>query len=279
MTHTYILIDASYFIFHRIHALYSWWRLSHPEEANLNMHENEEFVDKFRTTFMDKISQLPKKLGIEKNIKPIFIVGRDCPRENIWRLNIFPKYKGTRSDYKDKKEFQPGHFFKLVYGENLFQKAFEQCEYSGYMLKHESLEADDCLAITARELQKNKFNIIYIITSDTDYLQLKTEQTHLINMQFKTVNTPKNSLGLPCKDLLYKILVGDKSDNIPSTFPKCGPKTAKKYIDDVDLLKEDLERKHCYEQYKLNKRLIDFNEIPQSMAQTIRTKLIEYNLI
>lgn len=41
--------------------------------------------------------------------------------------------------------------------------------------------------------------------------------------------------------LLGKILMGDKSDNIPQVFKKCGPKKALKLVRDIATLKKMLE--------------------------------------
>ena len=92
----------------------------------------------------------------------------------------------------------------------------------------------------------------------------------MYNLKFKPVNTEKNSLGNAQKDLLYKIIIGDKSDNIPSVFPKCGPKKTLGYVNDIDLFEKDLLEKDGYEQYKLNRRLIDFTQIPELLESDIR---------
>jgi 5'-3' exonuclease len=63
--------------------------------------------------------------------------------------------------------------------------------------------------------------------------------------------------------LEIKIIMGDISDNIPSVFPKCGPKTAQKCIDDPEFFKKKMENNEAYyKQYELNKKLINFDNIP-----------------
>lgn len=261
---TYILIDGSYYIFYRMFALINWWKLSHKDEPCENLHENEEFVEKFRTIFKSKLKEIPKKLKIAKDEPVKFIIGRDCSRKNIWRNNLYPQYKGTRSDYIDAKN-KPGEFFKLVYKENLFE-SIEGIDIN--VLYNESLEADDCLAVCSKYIHKKDENEkIYIITSDTDYLQLLRPNLYLYNLKYKPVNTVKNTLGCPLKDLLYKIIIGDKSDNIPSVFPKCGPKKTLAYINDIESFERDLVTYDGLEQYKLNRRLIDFTEIPDSLVE------------
>ena len=37
--------------------------------------------------------------------------------------------------------------------------------------------------------------------------------------------------------------MGDKSDNIPSAFPKCGPKTALKCAEDPEFFKKKMDNK------------------------------------
>ena len=63
--------------------------------------------------------------------------------------------------------------------------------------------------------------------------------------------------------------MGDSSDNIPSVFPKCGPKTAQKCIDDpAFFLKKISEKPEEYQkQYKLNQLLVDFNNIPEELQE------------
>jgi 5'-3' exonuclease len=57
--------------------------------------------------------------------------------------------------------------------------------------------------------------------------------------------------------------MGDISDNIPSVFPKCGPKTALKYYEDQVEFQKKLNSSDAFmSQYNTNKKIVDFNEIP-----------------
>ena len=58
----YILIDASYFIFYRVFALHVWWKNARPHEELVNPYDNEEFVEKFKSTFKSKIDEIKKKI-------------------------------------------------------------------------------------------------------------------------------------------------------------------------------------------------------------------------
>ena len=272
----YILIDGSYYIFYRFFALLNWWRFSHKNEPLSNTPiENTEFKEKFISLFKSKLEEIPEKLKIDKPYT--FIVAQDCPRAQIWRTLQYPDYKGTRIDYASQGQKNPGPWFKLVYETNLFMKAGCKC-----ILKHNHLEADDCIALITKELLYNEMDNIYIITSDTDYLQLIQPRVHIYNLKYKTVNTEKNSFGCPKKDLLCKIIVGDKADNIPGLFKKCGRKTAQKYIENIPLFKQKLQETNKNDHYSFNRTMIDFDKIPEQLQQefleTCSTQFIELSL-
>jgi len=267
MSQTFLFIDGSYYCFYRYYSMMSWWRHAYPENPLENPYENEEFVNKFKKTFIEKLEQIPKMLNIHKE-NPTIIVGKDCKRENIWRNKLFPEYKETRDNPLIK--FMGGAFFRMVYEDEMFKQGGAQ-----YIIKHPELEADDCIAISVKHLL-NKYPScnIYIITSDKDYLQLVRENVKVFNLSFKNIAENKTSTGNYQKDLELKIIMGDISDNIPSVFPKCGPKTAKKCIDNPEYFKSKLKTDEYVKQYELNKILIDFNNIPKNLVdefiQTIK---------
>ena len=60
----FILIDGSYFIFFRYYAILNWCKMA-KKDINPSI-ENKDFVDKFKTTFISKIKEIPKKLKIDK---------------------------------------------------------------------------------------------------------------------------------------------------------------------------------------------------------------------
>ena len=262
MNSTFIFIDGSYFCFYRYYALLNWWRNAYPEEPIDDPYQNEKFVEKFKKTFVENVQQIQKKLNIDKNINPILIVGKDCKRENIWRNELFPKYKANRANGAE-DGFMGGPFFKMAYEEELFIKGGAKS-----ILKHNKLEADDCIAISVKLLtQKYPLCNIYIITSDKDYLQLNSHNVHLFNLAFKNIAENKSSTGNPKTDLEIKIIMGDTSDNIPSVFPKCGPKTAQKCLEDPEFFKKKMAgNPDYYKQYELNKTIVDFNNIPENLV-------------
>ncbi len=262
----YILIDGSYFMFFRYYAIIQWYKLSKKEPPldSENPINNKIFMDKFISTFQSKMEEIPKKLKLEKNV---IIVGKDCHRKDIWRMNIFKEYKANRA-YDD--TFLGGPVFNSVWENNLFIKGGADKIFS-----HPSLEADDCIAITTKHiLSLYPEANIYIITSDMDYLQLASKNVQLINLKYKNLTDSKNSFKDAKKDLFCKILTGDKSDNIPSAFKKCGIKTACKYWDSFDEWDKKLQDNEIKKTFKRNRILIDFNYIPEELINEFKNKNI-----
>jgi len=260
MKPTFIFVDGSYYNFYRYFALMQWWKNVHPETILENPFQNKTFVEKFKKTHIENLQQIHKKLKIPKTVNPILIVGKDCKREDIWRMELFPKYKSNRLQ----EGFMGGPFFKMAYQEELFQKGGAKA-----ILKHPHLEADDCIAISVKYLL-NKYPDcqIYIITSDKDYLQLNAPNVKIYNLAYKNLAESKSSTGNSKDDLEIKIIMGDVSDNIPSVFPKCGPKTAQKCIEDPEFFAKKMENnEEYYKQYELNKKLVSFDNIPEKLVE------------
>jgi 5'-3' exonuclease len=253
-TPTFIFVDGSYFCFYRFYALLNWWRNAYPDEPLVEPFQNIIFVEKFKKIFIETLRQLSKNLKLDKTTNPILVVGKDCKRENIWRMDLFSQYKANRQN----DGFIGSPFFKMVYEEKLFQEGGAQA-----ILSHPKLEADDCIAISVKYLlSKYPLCQIYIITSDKDYLQLNAHNVKLYNLAFKNI-ADKSSTGNSKNDLEIKIIMGDISDNIPSVFPKCGPKTAQKCIEDPGFFKKKMsDNEAYYKQYELNSKLVNFDNIP-----------------
>jgi 5'-3' exonuclease len=263
-TNPVIFIDGSYFCFHRYHSISTWWKNAKDGMPVID-EENQlqpEFVDKFKKTFVENLEGLSKKLGL---IEPLIIVGKDCKRENIWRNDFCENYKGTRN----RQGFYGGALFKMVYEEKLFEKGGATA-----ILSHPKLEADDCIALAVRQLLKISSSEIYIITSDKDYLQLSQPRVKIFDLMFKNIVEKKSSLGDPKKDLFCKIIMGDVSDNISSVLSKCGPKTALKCFENDVYFQERLKKENAYNKYELNRKIIDFDYIPNNLVNEFMTTIV-----
>ena len=253
----FLFIDASYYLFYRYYALTQWWKHAKPDDELGLPIENKDFMNCFESVFIKKINEFVKKMKLND---PIIIVGKDCPRKDIWRMGLFEKYKGNRV-YED--NWPGGPVFKYAFDEQLFKKAGAHM-----ILNHPHLEADDCIALSIRNIRGICPNaLIYILTSDMDYLQLADSKTFPVNLKYKYLTDSKCSFKDSKKDLFCKIVTGDKSDFIPGIFKKCGIKTASKYYENPELFKKKLGEGGAAEQYKLNTTLIDFNSIPEKYVK------------
>lgn len=261
----YILIDGSYYCFYRYYALMVWWKNAHPDEELGIPCENELFVEKFKSTFKDKIKEIPKKLKLKPDTCKI-IFAKDCSRSDIWRMNNEKTYKATRV-YDD--TFMGGPFFKLAYEElipDIVPNAMIYCD---------NLEADDSIAIASKCIFKLTPDAnVYIIASDTDYLQLLRPNLFIYTLKYKELKESKHYCGDPEKYLFCKILMGDKSDNIEGIFKKCGQKTADKCWEDDVYFQEKLNKECALEKYEKNKKLISFDEIPKEKIKEFVEKNI-----
>tara|TARA_B100000927_G_scaffold238929_1_gene199937 strand:+ start:1115 stop:1978 length:864 start_codon:yes stop_codon:yes gene_type:complete len=248
-----IIIDGSYFCFQRYFATKRWWSLARPDEVQDYSIDNQEFVDKYIKTFGDKINELKKKLNC---LDAVIYAAKDCHRKDIWRKSLLESYKDNRV-YDN--TFQGGPFFSMAYKDN---GLFKQNNIHT-IFQHPKLEADDCVNLFIKHIQ-NKKNVdkIYIIANDMDYLQLASEQIRIYDMNYKCINDSKKSFQDSEKDLFCKIIIGDKSDNIPAVKKGVGIKTAEKIYHDNDYKTKFLNA-DIYKNYELNKKLIDFNEIPE----------------
>jgi len=247
----FLLVDGSYYLFYRYFAMVQWYKHSHPGEVLVDPAENKDFMERFRAVFVKKFHEIVKKLKLEN---PIIIVALDCFRKDIWRRTLFKTYKDNRVGH-----IPLSSVFHLLNFEKLFKEA-----RVNMVMRHPRLEADDCIALSIRNIRKIcPSSKVYIIASDMDYLQLADENTIPIDLRFRRLTSSKTSFGDAKKDLFCKIVMGDKSDNIPSVFKKCGIKTAEKCYENPDLFKQKLEKECAYAKYELNRKLIDFNGIPQ----------------
>lgn len=101
------------------------------------------------------------------------------------------------------------------------------------LLIMEGVEADDVIGTLAHQAELQRLPVI-ISTGDKDMAQLVSQHVTLINtMTNQTLDEAgvKEKFGVtPAQIIDYLTLVGDTSDNIPGV-PKCGPKTAVKWLD------------------------------------------------
>lgn len=257
-----ILIDQSYYIFNRYYATYNWYRRKTDEELDFeNINENSEFILAFFRHFENDMKKLLKKY---KTVKSNVIFCIDCCRCDIWRNAIYPDYKMSRSK---KTNFNSIVF--ILFKNYISNYDYNYCEYN-------NLEADDVVYLIQKKIKDEFKDLqIVIITNDNDYLQMYDTNINIYNMQFKDLSLRiKNN---PIIELEFKIIYGDKSDNIQKIQMGLNKNNAFKLaiMNYDDKLKYLLDNK-ILDNYKLNKKLVDLSQIPENLTISFNNK---YNII
>lgn len=123
------------------------------------------------------------------------------------------------------------------------------------------LEADDVISWMCRHTDGHKV----VVSVDQDMLQLVDERTQVYSPIKDVLITKDNfeqTVGVTTEQFLrYKSLMGDKSDNLPGV-PKCGPKTAKKLVNECVTDAQLIEKLGTEKTrpYFFNMKMIDLNQ-------------------
>lgn len=178
--------------------------------------------------------------------------------EPTFRHKIFKEYKAKRPPMKDDLKAQIPWIREFLKINEI------------PILEEPGFEADDVISSIVNRYPKDQK---YILSGDLDLLQLVSENCYLIHPQkgiteFTIYNPEKVKERFniePKKIPLYKVLVGDESDNIPGV-PGIGPKKAVKILEkisNIDELKDNLKyferdiRKNIEENWELIERNIE----------------------
>lgn len=260
-----VFCDASYFVFYRYYAVMGWYKKSLERDVDVSgVLSDQEFMEKFDSTFERLIVDIGKRHRVPlTNV----VFARDCSRENIWRTALYPKYKATRDA---KAGSFNGDIFKHTY-DVLFPRL--KAVHGFKEMSHPKLEADDLIAISVKALHGMEgVGKITVITNDNDYVQLYKYGIDIINLQKKAL---KERVDDVMTYLDYKVIIGDKSDNIPAVAKKVGDKTAQKMVADKALFDRMMQGDGVKDQYELNITLIDFDRIPVQYQKEVLNALKE----
>lgn len=276
---TLILIDTSYTIFYRYFATIRWYSLAFKEEynniknnINYNWFDNTLFVEKYEKMFLEGILK-KKKIFSSSNSMLLFCL--DSPKEDLWRNNIQCNYKANRI-MKICDENNIKLFFNYTYTiviPNLIKK------YKNInQILIPNIEADDVIGTICLYIKNNNLKYkIYLISSDKDFYQLGYSNLTFINYK------SKKEIILSCEEAKYelnkKIIFGDKSDCIPSIMKK-------RIKNKLELIENDNKLNNYFEnnpdskkQYDINRKMIDFNNIPNEFVIKVidKFKVIYHN--
>jgi 5'-3' exonuclease len=229
----------------------------------LNPEDNDSGFYFFRHLFLNTLISTINKFNPEK-----VILAYDS--KNSWRYDHLSTYKGQRKEARDKSAVNFEKFFPVM---NELKDDIKSVFTTIRLLECPRSEADDIIAVLIRETFNNKSCII--VSSDKDLHQLlanpKIQQYDPIKEKMVTCLNPK-------KELDMKVLIGDKSDNIPGIKNRVGPATAESILRTgvKDFL--DKEDKEITENYQRNRVLIDFDYIPNEIKQSIINTYNNYEI-
>jgi 5'-3' exonuclease len=265
-----ILIDTSYTTFYRFFATIRWYSFSHPEEflkvksdIMYDWFDNKIFMEKYEKMYLESIIKLVKN-KIFSNSDVIFCM--DSPKDQLWRTELQCTYKSDRADLSLKHNFK--QVFAYTY--NTIIPNYIKTTSNIYKLRVDKIEADDIIAIISMYLaEKDPNRPIYLVSGDTDFLQLGRDNLIFINYknkkQFILTEEQANHA------LRDKIILGDTSDCIQSIFPK-GKRIKKKEILESDAKLDEYlnlnpDAKKIFES---NKQMIDFKYIPKKYINKVQ---------
>jgi DNA polymerase-1 len=157
------------------------------------------------------------------------------------RREIFSEYKGNRIQ---PKSFNRAEIFENAEDEQLSMKhqfvrliQYLRCTPTT-VLTADNVEADDLISYLVTDIATKHNSDILLISDDKDYLQLINNKVNVyrpVEKRLYKEDTVKERFGIPASNYhLYKVFIGDSSDNIPG-IPGIGPKTVCK----IQLLQEN----------------------------------------
>jgi len=197
----FILVDGSSYLFRAYHAL--------PPLTNSKGEPTGAIVG---------VLNMLKRLVDEYRPEHMAVVF-DAPGGSF-RNKIYSEYKANRPPMPDdlRDQIQPLHEIIQAMGLPL--------------IIEKGVEADDVIGTLAHQAEQEGLDTL-ISTGDKDMAQLVNKQVTLINTMSDKLTDRDGvveKFGVTPEQIIdYLALVGDSSDNIPGV-PKCGPKTAAKWL-------------------------------------------------
>lgn len=205
-----LLVDTSYLIFYRFFALRIWYKKANSDKEiplDYDWLSDNAFMEKYKKLFFECILKICKKKNI--SYEDIYFC-IDCKSDNNWRKKINDTYKINRPESHKRCNFYSFGIFKVVI--NQYLEEFKQM-YNTKIVKHYCSEADDIVFNMSKSFYNNYDNI-YILASDTDYLQICDNKIDLIDTKMNSIRN-KHLINIDNKKyLIRKILSGDTADNI-----------------------------------------------------------------
>ena len=280
-----ICIDGSYFSYVCLFASVKTFQEKHPEDAAIWIKPVDEVDQKNLPNLLNcdnykkclKQQVMWKLENVEDVAKSSFqnemdqcdvidiVFAMDDKLSNSFRKELYSEYKAHRALVKRQFQLQP---IKDYIVDVIFKELDVEHENGYHLVKVDGAEGDDVIATAFMKL-KDQYVGSMLIASDHDFLQI--DGIRVFDLFGKEAKRDLGGEEVSAHDYLVgKILMGDRSDNIQQVFTRCGPKTALKWTKDKDALKKTLAEDHALaSRYLLNKKMIDFTCIPESLSNKI----------
>ena len=207
-----VLVDGSSYLFRAFHALPN---LMSTKGAN--------------TGAIKGVVAMIKKLVLDYPDSAIVVVFD--AKGDTFRNELYPEYKANRAKMPDDLREQIAPIHEIIKALGL------------PLISISGVEADDVIGTMAVQAKAADYDVV-ISTGDKDMAQLVNENVSLINTMTgveMNIDGVVEKFGVrPDQIIDYLALVGDTADNIPGV-PKCGPKTAVKWLTEYSTLKGVME--------------------------------------
>lgn len=231
--------------------------------------DEKQTTDLIRHATLSSIKSYKKKYG--KDYGQIVIC---CDGRKYWRRTYFEHYKASRKKHREASDLDWGMIF-----DTLAKIRDEIVEYFPYkVINLEQCEADDVIAVLAKQTQEFGFNEdVMIVSSDKDFKQLhKYRNVKQYSPILRKMITAKQSE--IHANMVEHIVKGDSGDGIPNILSKDDcfvtgtrqtPVSAKRLAEfvesGIDACRTDEERRN----WDRNQVLVNFDRIPEEIQQTI----------
>jgi len=186
---------------------------------------------------LSSVNQVVRKYGIDHVVF--------CLEGRSWRKDVYPQYKAHRKVAEQALTESEAEENKMFWETYEVFTTFLREKTNCSVLRHERAEADDLIA---RFVHLHPNDEHYIISSDTDYVQLiapNVKQYNGVANQLITLEGYFDDKGKPVKDkktgehktlgdpqfhLFEKIMRGDAGDNVFSAYPGVRTKGSKNKV-------------------------------------------------
>ena len=207
-----VLVDGSSYLFRAFHGL--------PPLLNSKGHP---------TGAIKGVISMLRRLQLDYPDSKLVIIF-DAKGKNF-RHEMFPEYKANRPPMPEDLRCQIEPIHRIIRAMGL------------PLIMVPGVEADDVIGVLAKQATDSKVDVV-ISTGDKDMAQLVTEHVTLLNTMTNVamdIDGVKEKFGVrPDQIIDYLALMGDSVDNIPGV-PKCGPKTAVKWLTAYETLEGVME--------------------------------------